>query len=67
MRNLQIIGAALIIVGAVMLYLLRGPLVSLVVLAFEFLAIVVAVILVLAGVALLVGGHWFRRRFRTRL
>jgi len=50
-----------------MLYLLRGPLISLILLAFEFLAIVIAVIFVLVGIALLVGGRWFRRRFQTRL
>jgi uncharacterized membrane protein len=67
MRNSQLVGAVLIIVGVLMLYLLRGPLASLILLVLEFLAIVIAVILVLVGIALLVGGSWARRRFQTRL
>lgn len=66
MRSLQVVGALLIVVGLVMLYLLRGPLVALVLFVIEFLAIVIALILVVVGIALLVGGHWMRRRFWMR-
>ena len=57
----------MIIVGVVLLYLLRGPLVSLILLILEFLAVLVALVLVLVGVALLVGGSRVRRRFWMRL
>jgi hypothetical protein len=66
MRSLQAAGALLLIVGLIMLYLLRGPLVSLVLLVLEFLAIFVALILVVVGIALLLGGHWVQRRFWVR-
>jgi len=66
-RNLQAAGAVMIIVGVVLLYLLRGPLVSLILLILEFLAVLVALVLVLVGVALLVGGSRVRRRFWMRL
>jgi len=55
------------IVGIVLLYLLRGPLVSLILLVLEFLAVLVALILVVVGIALLVGGGRVRRRFWMRL
>ncbi len=63
MRNLQLIGAGLIIVGVVLLYLLRGPLVSIIFLLLELLVIFVAIVMVLLGVALVVGGRWIRRGF----
>jgi hypothetical protein len=56
----------LLVIGLVMLYLLRGPIVSILLFVLEFLAIVVALILVIVGIALLVGGHWVRRRFWVR-
>lgn len=55
------------IAGVVLLYLLRGPLVSLILLVLEFLAVLVALILVVVGIALLVGGGRVRRRFWMRL
>ena len=67
MRNLQAVGAVMTIVGVVLLYLLRGPLVSLILLVLEFLAVLVALILVVVGIALLVGGGRVRRRFWMRL
>jgi uncharacterized protein YjeT (DUF2065 family) len=67
MSNLQPVGALLIIVGAVMLYLLRGPLISLILLVFEFLAIVIALVLVVVGIALLVGGRRFGRQSQMRI
>lgn len=63
MRNLQPLGALFIIVGAIILYLLRGPLVSLILLVLEFVAIVVALVLIAVGIALLVGGSRIRRSF----
>ena len=67
MRGLQVVGVLLIVAGIIMLYLLRGPLVSLILLVLEFLAIVIALILVIVGVALLLGGCWARRRFWMRV
>ena len=67
MRNLQAVGAVMTIGGVVLLYLLRGPLVSLILLVLEFLAVLVALILVVVGIALLVGGGRVRRRFWMRL
>ena len=66
MRSIQVVGALLIVVGVVMLYLLRGPLISLILLVLEFLAIVIALVLVVVGVAMLVGGRYVRRRFWMR-
>ncbi|MDV3292830.1 MAG: hypothetical protein LYZ70_00995 [Nitrososphaerales archaeon] len=63
MRNLQLIGAALIIAGAVLLYLLRGPLVSIIFLVIELFVIFIAIVMVLVGVALIIGGPWIRRGF----
>lgn len=54
-------------VGVIVLYLLRGPLISLMLLALEFLAIVIALVLMIVGVALLVGGRLVRRRFWMQL
>jgi len=65
-RGFQVVGAVMIVVGVVMLYLLRGPLISLILAVLEFLAIVVALILVIAGAAMLVGGRLVRRRFWMR-
>jgi len=61
MGDLRPLGAVLVIVGAVMLYLLRGPLVSLVLLVLEFLTILVAIVLLVVGLVLLVGGRPGRR------
>lgn len=66
MRGLQVFGVLLIAVGLIMLYLLRGPLISLILAVLEFLAIVVALILVVVGFAMLVGGRFVRRRFWMR-
>ncbi len=63
MRNFQLIGAVLVIAGVVILYALRGPLVSLILLVLELLAIFAAILMVLVGLALLVGGHWVGRGF----
>jgi len=66
MNRIQVVGAILLVVGLIMLYLLRGPLVALVLFVLEFLVIVVALILVIVGIAMLVGGRWVRRRFWMR-
>jgi len=66
MRRIQVVGAVLLVVGLIMLYLLRGPLVALVLLVLEFLAIVVALVLVVVGIAMLLGSYWIRRRFWMR-
>lgn len=66
MRRIQVVGAVLLVVGLLMLYFLRRPLVALVLLVLEFLAIVVALVFVIVGIAMLLGSHWVRRRFWMR-
>ncbi len=67
MRSIQLVGALLVIAGIVILFLLRGPLISLIFLLLEFVAIVIGIILVIVGIALLVGGRWVRRGFSFRI
>lgn len=62
MKSLQIVGALLIVVGLVMLFFLRGPLISLILFVLEFVAIIIALIFVAVGIGLLFGGRWVRRR-----
>lgn len=56
----------MITVGVITLFLLRGPLIALILLVLEFLAIVVALVLIAVGIALLVGGSRVRRGFWMR-
>jgi hypothetical protein len=65
-RSIQILGAIFTVVGVVMLYLLRGPLISLILAVLEFFAIVIALVLVVVGVAMMVGGRLILRRFWMR-
>ncbi len=66
MHKSQIVGAVLLVIGLILLYALRGPFFEILLLLLEFLAIAVALILIVVGIALLVGGRWVRRRFWTR-
>ena len=58
MRSQAILGAVLVIVGLVLLYLLRRVLVDLIVLVLGFLGVILALILVLGGLAMI---FWSRR------
>jgi hypothetical protein len=49
-------GAGLIILGTVILYMLRGPLVRFIMTVLEILGVVIAIGLVAAGIGLLVKG-----------
>jgi len=65
-RSLPLAGALLIVAGGVILFLLRGPLISFIILVLEAVAIVVAILMIIAGIALIVGGRWVRRGFSIR-
>ena len=54
----KILGLVLILLGILILFLLRDTLIAIIVFAIEFLGIVVAFVLILAGIALLYGGSW---------
>ena len=60
-RRLRVMGASLVILGALILYLLRGELLAMALLVVEFLGILVAVLLIVAGVAMVVGRGWIGR------
>ena len=62
MRTAQAVGVALVLLGLATLYLLRDPLLGLIVFVFEFIGIVIGFILLLAGLALIFGrGIWASR------
>ena len=62
MRTGQAVGVVLVLLGFVTLYLLRDPLFRLIVFVFEFIGIVIGFILLLAGLALILGrGIWGAR------
>ncbi len=58
----QFAGAALVLIGLLILFLLRGPLYSLIVVLLSLIGILIGVLLVVVGVALIFGGRWMRRR-----
>jgi hypothetical protein len=61
-RTGQAVGIALVLLGLVTLYLLRGPLLDLIVFLFQILGIVIGFILLLGGLALIFGrGMWGAR------
>lgn len=59
MRTSILTGAALILVGIVILYLLRGPLVRFIITVLEILGVLIGLGLVVAGIGLLVKGVVF--------
>ena len=56
MRTSLLAGAALILVGIVILYLLRGPLIRLIITVLEILGVLIGIGLVVMGIGLLVKG-----------
>lgn len=59
---MQIAGAVLLVLGLLVLFLLRGPLYDFIVVVLQLIGIFIGIILVVVGIALLVGGRWMRRR-----
>ncbi len=56
MRTSILTGAALILVGIVVLYLLRGPLIRFIITILEILGVLIGIGLVVVGIGLLVKG-----------
>ncbi len=50
--------------GLVILFLLRGPLYAFIVVVLDLIGIFIGILLVVVGVALILGGRWMRRRAR---
>ena len=63
MNNWQIVGIILTLAGVTVLALLSGFIVTIIVALLKLIAVVVGVLLIVAGVALLFGHRWVRRRF----
>jgi hypothetical protein len=59
MRSQSILGVVLVLVGFVLLYVLRGVLIDLILLVLGFLGVLLALVLILVGLALV---FWPRRR-----
>jgi len=54
----------MIIVGAIVLVLLAGFILSVIITLLKVLAVVIGIILVIGGIAMIIfGGRWSRRRF----
>ena len=62
MRTSLIMGAALLLVGIAILYLLKGPLIRFIILVLELLGVFVGFLFLLAGIALIVKGFVWRAR-----
>ena len=63
----QIAGGVLTLLGLLLLFLLRDPLWKFIVVIFQLFFIFVGIVMVIVGIALLVGGRWMRRwRWGTR-
>jgi len=60
MRSQTILGVVLVVAGLLLLYALRGVLVGLVLLVLVFLGVLLAFLLVAAGLGLI---YWSRRRW----
>jgi hypothetical protein len=60
MRSQAVLGFALVLVGLVLLYVLRGVFVDLILLVLGFLGVLLALLLVAGGLALI---FWPRRRW----
>jgi hypothetical protein len=60
MRSQAVLGFALVLVGLLLLYVLRGVFVDLILLVLGFLGVLLALLLVAGGLALI---FWPRRRW----
>ena len=58
MESTDVLGAVLVVVGLGMLYLLRGVLVSIIILVLGFVGVVIGAALVVGGLAMI---FWSRR------
>lgn len=61
MHKLQIAGVVLVLVGLFVLFLLRDPLYSFMVVVIQLIGVFIGILLVVIGVALVLGGTWMRR------
>jgi hypothetical protein len=61
MRSQTILGAVMVLAGLVLLYVLRRVFVDLILLVIGFLGVLLALILILAGLAMI---YWSRGRWR---
>ncbi len=61
MRAGLAVGVILVLLGLATLYLLRAPLLGLIIFVFEFLGIIIGFLLLVAGLALIIGTGWMRR------
>jgi hypothetical protein len=61
-RRLQLAGVVFLVLGLLILFFLRGPLYSLLVVVLNVIGILVGILMVIVGVALTLGGRAFGRR-----
>jgi protein-S-isoprenylcysteine O-methyltransferase Ste14 len=62
-RGIQVVGALMIIAGAVILFLLVSFIIGVIVFLLQLLAVIIGIILVLGGIAAIVVEHrWWTRR-----
>jgi uncharacterized membrane protein YccC len=60
-NKLQAVGVILLLLGLLILFVLRGPLYAFIVVVLNLIGILAGILLVVAGVALILGGGWARR------
>ena len=56
-------GAAMVVVGFVILVLLASLILTIIIFIIEAVAIVVGILLILGGIALIIGRRWAKRHF----
>jgi len=64
MRASLIAGTILVLAGLLFLYLLRGLLIHIVLIALGVIGIVIAIVLIVVGLGLILGGAWSRGRWK---
>lgn len=60
-NRLQVAGVIMLLLGLLILFVLRGPLYAFIVVVLKLIGILAGILLVVAGVALILGGKWARR------
>jgi hypothetical protein len=60
--SIQLIGAVLVVIGVVILFLMREILLRLIIFVLQFIGVLVGILLVAIGLGLLFGGGWIRRK-----
>jgi predicted tellurium resistance membrane protein TerC len=63
-NKLQAVGVILLLLGLLILFVFRGPLYAFIVVVLNLIGILAGILLVVVGVALILGGGWARRRER---